>query len=133
MQFVVEGLEADPQLFGGASLVAAVALKTLEDRLRLEFAQAHGQMIDPYDGAMFESTKLGPVLELIDKAKALVSAQPEEFEVHTGTNLGSSLEPKHEEIYHSVKRSEYLEFIEQLRAATLKAQSSGRPLVFFGD
>lgn len=98
-----------------------------------EFAQAHGQMIDPYDGAMFESTKLGPVLELIDKAKALVSAQPEEFEVHTGTNLGSSLEPKHEEIYHSVKRSEYLEFIEQLRAATLKAQSSGRPLVFFGD
>jgi hypothetical protein len=98
-----------------------------------EFAQAHGQMIDPYDGAMFESTKLGPVLELIDKAKALVSAQPEEFEVHTGTNLGNSLEPKHEEIYHSVKRSEYLEFIEQLRAATLKAQSSGRPLVFFGD
>jgi hypothetical protein len=62
-----------------------------------EFAQSYGQMIDPYDGAVFEPNALTPVLELVNKAKALISAQPEEFPVYMGKNLGSYFEPKNED------------------------------------
>jgi hypothetical protein len=98
-----------------------------------EFAETYGQMIDPYDGAMFDANALAPLIALVDKAQALISTQPEEFEVHMGTNLGSYLEPKNEEIYHSVKRQEYLAFIDRLRSAVLEAKRTGKPLVFFGD
>ncbi len=98
-----------------------------------EFAQSSGQMIDPYDGAKFESFELNSVLTLVDKAREMVAAQPEEIKVHMGTNMGSYLEPKHEEIYCSVNRYEYLEFIEKLRLAVVEAQRTGKPLVFFGD
>jgi hypothetical protein len=98
-----------------------------------EFANTHGQMIDLYDGAMFEPEALAPVLELVDKAEALISSQPEAFKVHMGTNLGSYLEPEHEEIYHTVNRADYLAFIGRLRAAVLQAQRTGKRLVFFGD
>lgn len=98
-----------------------------------EFAESYGQMIDPYDGAVFEPNALAPVLELVDKVRALISAQSEEFEVHMGTNLGSYLEPKNEKIYHPVKRDEYLAFIDRLRSAVLAAQRTSKPLVFFGD
>ena len=98
-----------------------------------EFAEVHGQMIDPYDGAIFESNELVPVLELIDKAEALVSAQEDEFEVHMGTNLGSYHEPKNEDIFFKVKREDYLKFINSLRLAARVAQKTGKPLVFFGD
>jgi hypothetical protein len=50
-----------------------------------------------------------------------------------GTNMGSYVEPKNEEIYYSVKRTEYLDFVERLRGAVLEAKDSRRPLVFFGD
>jgi hypothetical protein len=98
-----------------------------------EFAETYGQMIDPYDGAVFDTNALAPVIELVDKAQALISAQPEEFEVYMGTNLGSYLEPKNEEIYHPVKREEYLAFIDRLRSTVLEAQRTSKPLVFFGD
>jgi hypothetical protein len=98
-----------------------------------EFAATYGQMIDPYDGAVIETTELLPVLALVDRAKALVSAQPEVFDVHMGTNLGSFFEPKSEEMYDTVKRDEYLIFIEALRAAVFEAQRTNRPLVFVGD
>lgn len=74
-----------------------------------------------------------PVLKLVIRAEVLISAQPEEFEVHMGTNLGSYHEPKKEEIFHTVKRNEYLKFIEGLRAAILEAKRTNTPLVFFGD
>ena len=98
-----------------------------------EFAEVHGQMIDPYDGAIFQATELAPVLELVDRAKELVSAQPEEFDVYMGKNLGSYYEPKDEDIYFKVKRSEYLMFIERLRQTVLEAQKVGKEVVFYGD
>lgn len=98
-----------------------------------EFAEVHGQMIDPYDGAIFMSSELAPVLELVDKAKALISAQSEEFEVYTGTNIGTCFEPKNEDVYVKIHRNEYLKFIEKLRQTILKAQQTGKELVFFGD
>jgi hypothetical protein len=98
-----------------------------------EFAEVHGQMIDPYDGAIFQPSELAPVLELVDRAKELVSAQPEEFDVYMGKNLGSYYEPKDEDIYFKVKRHEYLNFIERLRQTVLEAQKAGKEVVFFGD
>jgi hypothetical protein len=98
-----------------------------------EFARLHGQMIDPYDGAAFLSTELAPVLKLVDDAEAMIAAQPSEFRVHIGTNLGTSFDPKNEAIYHTVKRDEYLKFIGKLHAAVLQAQKTGERLVFFGD
>lgn len=91
------------------------------------------KLIDQYDGAIFESTELVPILGLLDKAKALISAQTEQFEVHMGTSLGSYLERKNEEIYHTVVRDDYLIFIEMLRSAVFEAQKLAKPLVFYGD
>ena len=82
---------------------------------------------------MFETDALAPVLELIDKAKTLVSSQAEQFDVHMGTNLGSDSEPKKEEIFCTVHRAQYLEFIEKLRSAAQAAQETGKPLMFYGD
>lgn len=98
-----------------------------------EFAQSSGQMIGPYEGARFESSELAGVLALVDKAREMISAQPEEFQVHMGTNMGSYLEPRNEEIFCTVSRYEYLAFIEKLRLAVLEAQRTGKALVFFGD
>ncbi len=98
-----------------------------------ELAESCGQVIDLYDGAMFEPDALAPVLELVDKAHALISSQPEEFEVHMGTNLGSYLEPENEEIYYTVKRDEYLAFIAKLRSAVLDSRRRNKPLLFVGD
>lgn len=97
------------------------------------FAQSNGKMIDSYDGAVFEKEELTLVLEFVEKAKKLVSAQSEEFDVFMGTNLGTYYKPKNEDIYHTVNRSEYLGFLEQLHAIVLEAQQSGNPLVFLGD
>lgn len=98
-----------------------------------EFVHSHGQMIDLYDGAMFAPEELKPVLDLVDRAVTQVAAQSDEFEVRTGTNLGSALKPRNKEIYHTVVRTEYLAFLEQLRSAALETQRLGKPLVFFGD
>ena len=97
------------------------------------FAKQHGKMIDQYDGVEFEGKELDHVIELVESAKSLIERQPEIFEVHMGTSLGSYMEPKNEEIYHNVERAEYLVFIERLRDAVLKAKSNHKPLVFFGD
>ncbi len=98
-----------------------------------EFEKTYGQMIVPYDDAMFEPGSLGPVFELVDNAEALVSSQAEQFEVHMGTNLGTYFEPKKEEIYCTVHRDEFLEFIQKLRSAVRIAQQTGKPLIFYGD
>lgn len=98
-----------------------------------DFAEQHGTMIDPYDGAAFEGEKLGPVLELVERARELVEKQPAVFDVHMGTNIGSYLEPKNEPVYHRVERAEFLEFLARLRAAVLAAKREHLPLVFYGD
>jgi len=98
-----------------------------------DFEEQHGTMIDPYDGAAFEGEELGPVLELVDRARRLVEEQPAVFDVFMGTNIGSYLEPKNEPVYHRVERAAYLEFLERLRAAVLAAQREHLPLVFYGD
>lgn len=98
-----------------------------------DFAARHGKMIDPYDGAVFEGRELEDVLALVDRARSLIERQAEAFDVHIGTNMGSFVEPRHEEIYFRVNRADYLVFIERLRGAVLEAKASSRPLVFFGD
>ena len=98
-----------------------------------EFEQTYGQMIDLYDGAMFQADALVSVFELIDKAKTFVSSQDEQFDVHMGINLGSYVEPKTEEIFCTVQRNEFLQFIERWRTATHMAQEAGKPLIFYGD
>jgi hypothetical protein len=98
-----------------------------------DFAERHGKLIDLYDGAAFEGTELDHVIELWENAKSLIERQSEAFDIHMGTNMGTDEEPKKEEIYFAVRRSEYLIFIERLHDAGLKAKNSRKPLVFFGD
>ncbi|MEL0583848.1 MAG: hypothetical protein AAES65_03045 [Candidatus Thiodiazotropha sp. (ex. Lucinoma kazani)] len=98
-----------------------------------EFSKSSGKLIDPYCNVAFEPAQFPSVLELIDKSKVLVSAQPEEFEVYMGKNLGSAVDRKDEEIFHILKREKYLKFLECLRLVVLNAEELGEPLVFFGD
>ena len=98
-----------------------------------EFAQAHGRWIDPYEGTSFEPEGLAPVFALIAQAEARVAAQAEEFDVHVGTDIGSFHEPANEELYETVQRARYLEFIRVWRSAAELAQRARKPLVFWGD
>lgn len=97
------------------------------------FAEQHGKLIDPYDGCQFEGDELDHLLELVEEARQLIAQQNEVFDIHMGTNVGSFLEPRNEEIYQQVVRSDYLAFVGRLRAAVLAARNGCQPLVFYGD
>ena len=98
-----------------------------------EFETISGQFIDQYDGTRFDPPHLDQVSDLIDQAEELVRQQSEIFEVHMGTCLGSAIEPRHEEIYESVSREDYLVFLSKWRSALLKARQDNKPLFFYGD
>ena len=96
-----------------------------------DFEKEKGIMIDPYDGARFDSQFLDQVDELASKAESLVLSQPREFDVYMGTNLGTTLEPKNEEIYFTVKRSEFIDFIKKWESAIRQARESRKPYILW--
>jgi hypothetical protein len=98
-----------------------------------DFAASGGPLIDQYGAARFGGAELAGLLALVDQARELVAAQADEFQAHWGTAIGSSVEPRHEEIWVEVDRAAFLGFIQQLRAAVLEAQASGQLLFFSGD
>ncbi|MEO0476905.1 MAG: hypothetical protein AAF085_13185 [Planctomycetota bacterium] len=98
-----------------------------------QFETVCGQFICQYDGAQFGPSSLDQISKLIDQAEKLIRQQEEVFEVHMGTFLGTSKHPKQEEIYESVSRDDYLQFISEWRSALLKARQDNKPLLFYGD
>ena len=81
----------------------------------------------------YAGAELAGLLALVDQARDQVAAQPDNFQAHWGTCIGSYNEPRHDEIFVEVNRAAFLGFIKQWRAAVVEAQVRGKTLVFFGD
>jgi len=94
-----------------------------------EFQKSSGILIDLYDGARFESYNLQGIKKLFNEGEGLVSEQSDRFEVH----VGSQVEPEEKELFETVDKKEFLYFLSELRSAIELSESSGKPLIFFGD
>jgi hypothetical protein len=99
-------------------------LHPLFDKLAAET----GQYIDLYGNASFAATDLAALERMLKEARTLVLSQPESWEVHTGTQL----RPVCREIYHPVRREEFLPLLDTWENIIAIAKESGRPVVSFG-
>lgn len=106
-------------------------LHPLFERLRAET----GQYIDLYGEASFTDEALTALERLLLDARALVAAQPETWEVFTGTQF-SNVDGRWQKLrdkYDAVCRDRFLELITQWQQITARARELGRPVVCFGD
>jgi len=92
-------------------------------------AHSTGQYIDLYGEAEFRGDDLAALDETLSEARQLVSAQPEQWSVHVGTQIG----PVQRELFRDVERSKFLALIDGLSALVTQARSTGRPVVCLGD
>jgi hypothetical protein len=93
------------------------------------FAETHGTLIDPWDGAAFEPDELPAVAELFDYALALVRTKPERFDVHVGTLL---TDPPRKQ-FVAVEREPFLAFLATVRGVVDRCAAAGKPMLFHGD
>jgi hypothetical protein len=94
-----------------------------------ELRTATGQYIDLFGDAAFAGPDLDALGRMLSAAQRLVEAQPESWEVHTGTQVL----PVHREVYKPVERAEFLQLLGRWEQVLERARQTGRPVVCFGD
>ena len=88
-----------------------------------------GQYIDLYGDALFAGPDLAALRRVLAEARRVVEAQPESWQVHTGTQLL----PAHREVFKAVERTEFLRLLGVWEQAVRRAGELGRAVICFGD
>jgi hypothetical protein len=95
---------------------------------------ATGQMVDPYGGAEFHGATLDALRRTLAEARDAVSAMPEQWQVQTGTSLGSVIAPTPPTpVLETVARETFLNLLAAFGALAARADRDGRRLVCIGD
>lgn len=88
-----------------------------------------GQYIDLYGDASFAGEHLAALHRALDDARILVSAQPPEWQVYTGTQT----HPVRKDVFAGVEKVRFLQLLDDWAMIVRRAEVTGRPVVCFGD
>ena len=94
-----------------------------------ELRAATGQCIDLYGDAAFAGPDLDALERMLSAARRRVEAEPESWDVHTGTQV----QPVRREVFKQVGRAEFLRLLEAWGQVLERARQTGRAVVCFGD
>ena len=93
-----------------------------------------GQMIDLYDGATFSGPALADLRATVNEAMRLVETMPDEWDVQTGTEIGSRLHPKPPTpVYSPVKKMEFERLLRRVGELVDAAERKQARIVCLGD
>ena len=94
-----------------------------------KMAERIGVYIDLYGDAEFGTGTIVHIESLLTEADELISQQPDEWEVHTGTQS----HPVEKELYSKVRKLEFINKMLILRKMVSEVKDNGGKLVFVGD
>jgi hypothetical protein len=100
-------------------------LHPLFERLRTDT----GQYIDLYGDAHFDGECRAALERVLAEARRLAGSQPEEWQVHVGTQLM----PEHKELFQRVERETMLKLLDRWDNIVQRAKRLSRPVVCLGD
>jgi hypothetical protein len=93
-----------------------------------------GQMIDLYDGATFSGPALADLRATVSEAMRLVATMPDEWDVQTGTEIGSHLHPKPPTpVYSPVNKMEFERLLRRFGGLVDAAERETARIVCLGD
>ena len=97
-------------------------------------AQRTGQLIDLYDGAAFSGPALAALRETIAEAMQLVGTMTDQWDVQTGTEIGSYQNPKPPTpVYSPVQKGEFERLLRRFGELVDAAERKKARIVCLGD
>lgn len=97
-------------------------------------AERTGQMVDLYDGAIFCGPTIADLRQTVAEAARRVGTMPEEWNVQTGTEMGSMLHPKPPTpIYSAVRKADFARLLQRFGRLVDAAERAGGRIVCLGD
>ena len=94
-----------------------------------DLAQQTGQMIDLYNDALFENASLQNLKSTLEKAKQLIQAQPDEWDVVTGWTDQTKKTPTHDK----VSKERFQKLLDEFSQLVDTAIKAGKPIKCVGD
>ena len=99
-----------------------------------DLANETGQMIDLYNGAVFESATLAAFRAMIERAKGAVRTMPDCWNVQTGSEIGSYLEPKEPTpVFSAVEKGALIQLLDRFAELVDTAISTKGRIRCLGD
>ncbi len=97
-----------------------------------EFEKLHkvtGKLVTLYDYAIFKPYELAHLERLVREVGDRVQKKTDIWKEHVGTQI----KPEKKEIYKTVSKSEFTNFLSKFKAIVLEAKESNKAVLFFGD
>ena len=88
-----------------------------------------GQYINLYGNAEFTGTNIKAFIEMLQRAKGLISLQANNWDVHIGTQT----EPEKRKLFSAVDKRKFFDLIRQLEKIAEAAETTDCRIVCIGD